>query len=256
MLETTQFRHTLLVVEDNKKLRMLLVELLGNHYNVVATDSGEKVVELVLQHKPIVILLDVMLNGMVDGFSVLRLLKQDMRFQDISVIIISGLDQSEFIEKGLSLGANDYITKPLSIKVLESKVENLIKLRNAILQTTIQQQFPVIGESKDKSSFMKTFETLIEDMITNDYDLSIKEIAAKLNLSLSTFERTIKKIYKQTPNKYIMYRKLEKAHLLLQQTQMPVKQIAFMLGFNSVSYFAKCYRARFKETPSQTAKRN
>jgi DNA-binding response OmpR family regulator len=243
--------HRILVVEDAKLIRLMLAELFSEQFEVLATDSGEHVMNMVIQKKPVLILLDIMLRGTVDGFSLLRMLKKDPSLQHIPVIIISSLDEPEFIEKGLKLGANDYITKPFDLKILESKVANLVQLSEAIQSAHLAGRIASSQEMGGHKDLFTAFESMIEDMIVNESSLSVKQIAAKLNLSLSTFERSVKKAYGLTPNKYITYRKLEKARLLIRNTDMPIKQVAYMLGFNSVSYFGKCFKDRFKELPSK-----
>jgi len=88
-----------------------------------------------------------------------------------------------------------------------------------------------------------------------DADLSIHDIAQRLNLSVSTFERIIKKAYKMPPNRYILNRRLEKANLLLSSTDLPIKEISMTMGFNSVSYFTKCYKALYGFSPSTRRKK-
>ncbi len=251
MHKPREMQDSLLVVEDAKLIRLMLAELFADRYDVVATDSGEHVMQLIAKKVPVLILLDIMLRGPVDGFSVLRMLKRDSSLQHIPVIIISSLEEPEFIEKGLSLGANDYIIKPFDFKIVESKVQNLIQLAEAIRVASISGKFTVGAVMEQHKDMLGRFESIIEDMAINEKYFTIEQIAQKLNLSLSTFERTIKKVYGLTPNKYIQYRKLEKAKLLLRNTEITIKQVAYMLGFNSVSYFSKCFKERFKELPSK-----
>lgn len=251
MHKPREMQDSLLVVEDAKLIRLMLAELFADRYDVVATDSGEHVMQLIAKKVPVLILLDIMLRGPVDGFSVLRMLKRDSSLQHIPVIIISSLEEPEFIEKGLSLGANDYIIKPFDFKIVESKVQNLIQLAEAIRVASISGKFTVGAVMEQYKDMLGRFESIIEDMAINEKYFTIEQIAHKLNLSLSTFERTIKKVYGLTPNKYIQYRKLEKAKLLLRNTEITIKQVAYMLGFNSVSYFSKCFKERFKELPSK-----
>lgn len=242
--------HTILVVEDAKMIRLMLTEYFSNQYTVIGTDAGEHVHKLIEEKKPVLILLDIMLSGIVDGFSLLRMLKQDKQVLHIPIIIISSLDDKACIEKGLSLGANDYITKPFDLPMLSSKVANLITLSEANRNMLLNQLASEYEGKKGNQDMLTAFDSIIEDMIVNEKQLSILMIAQKLNLSQSTFERTIKRAYGLTPNRYILYRKLEKARLILKNTDMPIKQVVFMLGFNSVSYFTKCYKARFGELPS------
>lgn len=248
-------KSNILIVEDDEKLRSTLIELLEPYYNIASTDNGESVLPLVERHKPQVIILDIMLSGFMDGFSVLRLLKQDDRFIDTPVIFISAYGQESQIQTGLSLGANDYIVKPFNVKMLHLKLESLIKLRTAIQNKVIKTELSNHINPGFANNQLKEFEKIIEEILSKDADLSIHEISQRLNLSVSTFERVVKKAYKMPPNRYILNRRLEKANLLLSSTDLPIKEISMTMGFNSVSYFTKCYKALYGFSPSTRRKK-
>jgi len=248
-------KNNILIVEDDEKLRSTLIELLEPYYNIVSTDNGESVLALVDRHKPKVIILDIMLSGFMDGFSVLRLLKQDDRFLDTPVIIISAYGQESQIQTGLSLGANDYIVKPFNVKMLHLKLESMIKLRAAIQNNVIKTELSKHIDPGFANNQLQEFEKIIEEILLKDADLSIHDISQRLNLSVSTFERIVKKAYQMPPNRYILNRRLEKANLLLSSTDLPIKEISMTMGFNSVSYFTKCYKALYGFSPSTRRKK-
>lgn len=248
-------KHNILIVEDDEILRKTLIELLEPYYNIASTDNGESVIALVERHKPLVIVLDILLSGYMDGFSVLRLLKQDERFQDTPVIFISAYGQESQIQTGLSLGANDYIVKPFSAKHLHLKLDSLIKLRIAIQNKVIKTELSSRIDPGFANNQLQEFERIVEEILLKDADLSIHEIALQLNISVSTFERAIKKAYNMPPNRYILNRRLEKANLLLSSTNLPIKEISMTMGFNSVSYFTKCYKAFYGFSPSTRRKK-
>lgn len=109
-------------------------------------------------------------------------------------------------------------------------------------------------DSSFANNQLQEFERIIEEILLKNADLSIHDIAHRLNLSVSTFERLIKKAYKMPPNRYILHRRLEKANLLLANTHLPIKEISMTMGFNSVSYFTKCYKALYGFPPSTRRK--
>jgi AraC-like DNA-binding protein len=127
-------------------------------------------------------------------------------------------------------------------------LESLNKLRIAIQNKVILKELH--NDPKYANSQLQEFEKIIEEILLKAVDLSIYEIAQRLNLSVSTFERVIKKAYKMPPNKYIQHRRLEKANILLSGTKLPIKEISVKMGFNSVSYFTKCYKAFYGYSPS------
>jgi len=101
----------ILIVEDDKFLRELIVKkLLGENYDVVEAADGEEGVKKIKEEKPDLVLLDLILPG-IDGFGVLSQVKEDPAFASLPVIILSNLGQKDDVERGLKLGAVDYMIK-------------------------------------------------------------------------------------------------------------------------------------------------
>lgn len=245
----------LLIIEDNERLLTTMSEIFGTIYNIKTANSGSKALLIANEFRPDLILLDIMLVGGMDGFSFLRHVKKEPLLQDIPVIIISGYDQEEQIQRGLELGANDYLIKPFSFTILKHKINSMISLRNSIKAKIISSTVAThpLSENDHHDGFqIVQIERIIEDIISNDTKVSIRDIARKLNISLSTFERLMRRVYNTSPNRYIMRRKLERAHLLLSTNQHSIKNVAFMLGFNSISYFTKCYKDMYGFSPRKT----
>lgn len=244
----------LLIVEDNERLLNTMSEIFGTIYNIRTAISGSKALSIAHEFRPDIILLDIMLAGSMDGFSLLRHLKKENFLQDIPVIIVSAYDQEEQIQLGLELGANDYLVKPFSFSILRHKINSMIKLRNSIKAKAISNTITNSSLKLDQADGFQIIqiEKIIEDIITNDIKMSVREIAQKLNISLSTFERLMRRVYNTSPNRYIMQRRLERANLLLSTNQHSIKNVAFMLGFNSISYFTKCYKDMYGFSPRKT----
>ena len=110
-----------LIVDDSATNRQMLGDCLEADYAVLLASSGEEGLELAREHQPDVILLDVMMPE-VDGYEVLRQLKEDDRTSSLCVVFITGLDTPEAEEKGLVAGASDYVTKPLHPTVVRARV--------------------------------------------------------------------------------------------------------------------------------------
>ncbi|MCX7949085.1 MAG: response regulator transcription factor [Treponemataceae bacterium] len=118
---------TILVVEDDADIQELLAYNLGKEgYTVVTADNGERALELLEVTNPDVIILDIMLPGM-DGTDVLRTIRQDHRFKQIPVIMATAKSEDMDIITGLELGADDYIAKPFSPRVLIARIRALLR---------------------------------------------------------------------------------------------------------------------------------
>jgi DNA-binding response OmpR family regulator len=244
----------ILIIEDNERLLNTLTEIFSTIYDIRTAISGTKALAIATEFRPDLILLDIMLAGGMDGFSLLRHFKKDAALQDVPVIIISAYDQEEQMQLGLELGANDYLIKPFSFSILRHKINSMLNLRKSIKAKVVNTTYNTVALTHDSSDgfIIAQIERIIEEIITNDSKISIRDMAKKLNISLSTFERLVKRVYNTSPNRYIMKRKLERAHLLLSTNQHSIKNVAFMLGFNSVSYFTKCYKDAYGFSPRKT----
>lgn len=118
--------YTLLIVDDEKQNRTLLTELLKDEYHLILAKNGIQALDRAIEHRPDLILLDVLMPEM-DGHAVIQSLKNDDRTKEIPVIFVSALDSTESEERGLELGAVDYISKPFSPSIVRARVRNHIQ---------------------------------------------------------------------------------------------------------------------------------
>lgn len=124
-------KKTLLLVDDTPENLALLGEILMPYYHVRVATSGERALAAAAREpRPDLVLLDVMMPEM-DGYEVLRRLKNDMATQDIPVIFVTALDSVEDEAQGLDLGAVDYITKPVRAALVLARVHTHLELKEA-----------------------------------------------------------------------------------------------------------------------------
>ena len=122
--------YNILVIEDEPDISELIeYNLSQSGYRIIISDNGEKGLELSRKYLPDLILLDLMLPG-IHGIDVCRVLKNDKETSNISIIILTALGQEEDIIKGLETGADDYVTKPFSVPVLEARIESVLRRSN------------------------------------------------------------------------------------------------------------------------------
>ena len=161
----------ILVVEDDLDIRELISFNLANEgHQVFEANDGEVGIDKARNNNPDLILLDLMLPG-IQGLDVCRIIKSDQETKEIPIIIVTALGQEEDIVKGLETGADDYITKPFSIKVLIARV-------NAVLKRSIE-----VGEDKSKdilinginiktrSREVRVNENLINDLTFSEFQI-------------------------------------------------------------------------------------
>lgn len=241
-----------LLVEDNKRLRDTIENILLPYHEVIPISRGEDVLNVLELKKIDLILLDIFLSSSIDGFDILRIIRNDTKFKNLPVIVLSALADEEAVQNALQLGANDYLIKPFSLSILLYKINNLIDLVRSIAENiAIGNIHMKTLENDATAAKLIQFDTLIDDMISTDNYLDIKTIAKRMDLSVSSLVRLMNSKYGISPNRYIMKRRLEKANLLLLTGRMKIKEIAFHLGFSSVAYFTKCYKDFFGYPPKK-----
>ena len=117
----------ILIIEDEKDIAELLeFNLSQSQYKASVANNGELGIELARKNKPDLILLDLMLPG-IHGLDVCRLLKGDEKMSNTPIIMLTALGQEENIVKGLEAGADDYVTKPFSFKILFARIKSVLR---------------------------------------------------------------------------------------------------------------------------------
>jgi len=247
-----------LLVEDNEMYaKGLTMRLVKQGFEVVNIYNGENALIQLQKTKPDVIVLDLMLEPSMDGFSVIEIIKKDVALAHIPIIMISALNKPEKILYGLSIGANDYIVKPFEVEELAVKIKSIVGLINNVNK---------YNENKDVVSHIamydyelakvKEFVNIVNNAINNNNDIGIPEIAATLFLGIAKLENLIKKTFNQNPVNYIMNKRLEKADLMLVNSNISVKDIAVAVGFRTTSYFCTMYKRKYGKTPLEIRKIN
>jgi len=134
-------KNSILIVDDEKANIIVLTHILSPDYTVYAAKNGRDALEIVYEHSPDVILLDVLMPDM-DGYEVLAQLQSEEKTRVIPVIFVTGLGDAESEEKGLDLGAADYIGKPYSSAIVKRRVQHQVNIVNQmrVLDEQLQQQ--------------------------------------------------------------------------------------------------------------------
>lgn len=119
----TDSNHHVLAVDDNRMTRLKMARALQDEYGVSQAQGGQEALSL-LRSKPFhLVLLDIEMPDM-DGFEVLRQMKEDPSLRDIPVIVVSGMEDKASFERCLEIGAVDYVTKPFDLAQLKSCVDS------------------------------------------------------------------------------------------------------------------------------------
>ncbi|MCL2026509.1 MAG: response regulator [Leptospirales bacterium] len=120
-------KNSILIIDDEKANIITLTHILGSQYTIYAAKNGRDGIELAMNYLPDIILLDILMPEM-DGYEVLSLLKKTEKTQDIPIVFITGLSKVGDEERGLAMGAADYITKPFSSTIVKLRIRNQINI--------------------------------------------------------------------------------------------------------------------------------
>jgi putative two-component system response regulator len=133
-------RMTVLLVDDSPANLIVFGDILQPEYNVRVANSGQRALEIVdTDPVPDIILLDVMMPRM-DGYAVMKTLKEHPKHRDIPVIFVTSIDQTENVEFGLALGAVDFISKPIKPSILLARVKTQLTIRSELNQLKRQNE--------------------------------------------------------------------------------------------------------------------
>lgn len=260
-LPFTDQQPTLLIVEDNVELRNIIKEKFSHQFNVLEAPDGAKGLQLAVNEIPDIIISDVMMPQM-DGFEFCRHIKTDHRTSHIPVILLTARSTQTDHVSGLETGANIYMTKPFSTKVLELNVRNLLQAREQWRRLFMQQlntsattTAPVSKEPAVNSieqEFLHQVVRIVEENLENQ-EFGVDMLSRKVAMSAPILYKKIKAVSNMSVNDFIKSIRLKRAAELLREKQLNVFEVAQAVGYNDRKYFSKEFKKQFGKTPSEYA---
>ena len=247
----------MLIVEDNQDVRFFIKSHFNTVYNIIEARNGQEGWEKALHTIPDVIISDIRMPD-VDGFEFCKRIKKDERTSHIPILLLTALHSKEHELKGLSYGADDYITKPFDIQVLQAKVENMLSIRESLKEkfagTFILEPKNVVISSPDERFLQKAIH-VVEENISN-CGLDIEQFAVKVGVSRMQLYRKLHALTDMTVKEFIRHIRLKRATQLLIQKKMNVSEIAYAVGFKDLSHFRKCFRREFGMSATEYINQN
>jgi len=245
---------SVLVIDDNADIRSYVRGLLHTDYTVIEAADGSEGIRKAMKYVPDLIISDVMMPG-IDGIECCRRLKSELQTCHIPVILLTACSLDEQRIQGYDGGADSYISKPFSSQLLLARVRNLIDSHRRLKQffgdgQTLAKE-DVCDMDKD---FVEKFKALIEAKM-GDSNLNVEDLGKDMGLSRVQLYRKIKSLTNYSPNELLRIARLKKAASLLASSDMTVAEIGYEVGFSSPSYFTKCYKEQFGESPTDLLKR-
>lgn len=242
---------TALIVDDNPDIRHFLLEFLQDKYFLILAADADEALKLLDNNIVHIIVSDVMMPGM-DGFEFCERVKEDIKTSHIPVILLTAKTDMNSRLEGLETGADAYIEKPFSTEHLMIQMKNLLlqreKLQERYATNPLIAAKTVIHSKADEKFIGQTTKVILEH-ITNA-EFQVDDLAECLYMGRSSFFTKIKAITGMSPNDFIRLVRLKEASRLILEGEYRVNEICFLVGFNSPSYFAKCFNKQFDMLPS------
>ena len=247
----------LLIVEDNDDIRQYIADTFGDDYRIIQASNGEEGLQRACELMPDIIVSDIMMPKM-NGIQLTRQLKDDIRTCHIPIILLTAKDADEDKEEGYDSGADSYLTKPFTAKLLSSRIQNLLTARRRLAEYIANHPETPVTEAPQLScmdqEFINRLNRLIEDHIMQE-NIDMAFITDKMAMSHSTFYRKVKALTGMTATEYIRKRRLRHCYQLLESGDYNVNQAAMMTGFNQMAHFRETFKKEFGILPSEVKKK-
>ena len=256
--ELSSKEYTVLLVEDNQELLLLMSSLLSTHYNVLTATNGEKAQKIIQKSSLDVVVTDVMMPVM-DGIELTQWIKTSENFSQLPVIMLTAKTQEGDRTEGYRAGADAYITKPFSLEVLQLRIDNIIANRQRIRQK-FQQQTEFHTEELHYSNpdelFLQSCIDKIKEHLT-DTEYSREALAAELCISSSTLYNKLRTLTGMNVTGFInSIRMKEACRILRSEPTIRVNELAYRVGYGTPRYFSLCFKKEYgmsiKEFVSQS----
>jgi signal transduction histidine kinase/ligand-binding sensor domain-containing protein/DNA-binding response OmpR family regulator len=242
----------LLLVEDNEDIRNYMSSKLIDAYNIELAKNGKEGVEKAFDIVPDLIISDVMMPEL-DGFELCKQLKSDERTSHIPIILVTARSGEEAQLKGLTIGADDYITKPFKLNLLQLKIRNVLYTRQKLKEQFLKNPHFIPENAELPSAdeaFLKKAVAIIEENLDNS-EFGVEDFSDHFKMSRRNVLRKIKGMTGLSINEFIKNIRLKESHKLLMEGKLNVAEVAYSVGFNDQKYFSKCFKEHFGMTPSE-----
>ncbi len=249
--ELTKLKPSILIVEDNVEIRKFLVSILTTDYKIFEADNGEKGFLMATEKLPDLIISDIMMPIM-DGREFCKKIKSNSTTSTIPVILLTAISGSKNEVKGLEDGADGYVTKPFNPQKLLLTIENMLKsvskLKDRYAHNIITNKG--IETYKIEEKFLDDLKSVLDKNLI-DPNFTADKFCRLMGMSRTQLHRKLKSIAGFSTTEFIRKQRLQLGEVLLRESDATVSEIAYQLGFNSSSYFIKCFKKDYNCTPDE-----
>lgn len=250
---------TLLIVDDEKEIQDYLKQELANEYKIATCNDGKEAYEYLLNHEIDLVVSDVMMDNM-DGMTLCKKIKQNANTNHIPVILLTACDRVEDQVEGLDTGADAYIVKPFNTEILKSRIASLLTNRRILKNkfSGIQQQSDKIQKitlkSADEALLDKIMKIINENL--SETNLNVEMLAEAVGLSRVHLHRKLKELTNLSTRDFIKNIRMQQASELLKEKKLTISEVAYAVGYNSLSHFSSSFKDTYGVTPTEYMQSN
>ena len=243
---------TILIVEDNDDLRNVLKDHFGRTSRVLEAANGLEALEVMKKRIPDIILSDIMMPEM-NGLELCKRVREDINLSHIPVVLLTAKSAVENQIEGLEYGADLYVSKPFSMKLLDLQVNKLLETRTLLKQKYAADIFAdnrdIAQNQKDKRFLDKFIEFVDQHMSEEDFD--VDNLCKELNIGRTNLYKKVKSLTGMPMGAFIRSLRLKKAARILKNEDITITEVLYRIGISSNSYFTKSFKEQFGITPSE-----
>lgn len=255
----------LLVVEDNADIREYIADSFSDDFTILQAQNGEEGLAIATERIPDIIITDIMMPKM-DGVKMTKILKEDIRTSHIPVIMLTAKVTDDDKEEGYRSGADSYLTKPFTARLLATRIENLLTMRRRLAERlNIDNLSPAPSQEDEAQAEISTISPLdqrfierlnnviLSNIVSDDLDLPF--ITKEMAMSHSTLYRKVKALTGLTTKEYIRRLRLRHCYQLLESGDYNVTEAAMLTGFNQMAHFRQTFKNEFGILPSEVKRK-
>ncbi|GHV00496.1 hybrid sensor histidine kinase/response regulator [Bacteroidia bacterium] len=244
---------SILIVEDNDQIKQYLADSFSDRFNIFTASDGAEALAMLRDTEVDIVITDIMMPGM-DGLELTRAIKQNIRTSHIMVVILTARDSMEGQMAGIEAGADDYLSKPFSLPILQAKIGNLLKIRYRLrhhYSRSIAEVDPdKITSNAVDGEFLRKAIKVVEENIGNE-EFSSDDFARELCISRSSLHLKMKSITGEASTQFIRKIRFNRACTLLAEGKLSVAEVSCIVGFSSPSYFATSFKKHVGCLPTE-----
>lgn len=247
----------ILIAEDNNDLREFIVTSLDKTYNVFDTDNGKSAYELAVQFNPDIIISDIMMPQM-DGIELCNKIKENLITSHIPIILLTSKSAVESKIEGFKAGADEYIAKPFSLELLETRIINLIESRRKLREIFNASPRPdpgIITSNPTDQKFLNKAIQMVENNMENS-EFGVAEFAGSMSVSRTLLHKKLTALTNQSASDFINALRLKRSRELIASGEYNISEVAYAVGYNDPKYYSRIFRKYFGISPSDFMKEN